>query len=95
MAEKPDVRVAKGKGMRTKWAKDSLEAVFADNLNLIQVNDQTYLTFGQVVPPSSPGEITEEPTTVEILPVARIVLTPEGFKKVVALLKKVTEDEKH
>lgn len=72
--------------LEVTWAEGpNLEPVFVDNLHMAQVNNQYYLTFGQLrVPVGSTRR-------GEIHPMACFVLSRESITRLVDLLGKVAE----
>lgn len=76
---------------RVYWSEDEdLDTVFVDNLFLQAVNEQVYLTFGQLQVPI--GMDPEETAAVEIRPMARMVVSPAALKKIVKMLKTSLDD---
>lgn len=65
-----------------------LEPVFVDNLHLARVNNQYYLTFGQIRLPVSSGTA---PKTGELRSMVRLVVTRESLERIVALLNRNLE----
>ena len=68
---------------------DQLDLVFVDNIHVQRINDQFYLTFGQVRPPV---EIPPSRMVAEIRPVARLVVPRDALTKIVELLGRLTKD---
>lgn len=66
-------------------AGPELDAVFTDQMHLAKINDQFYLTFGQIRILSWPGEPPESGT--EIRPIARVIIPKSAMAKFVALLQ--------
>jgi hypothetical protein len=71
-----------------RTSDDEPAATFADNLHVRRINEQVYLTFGQVIPPfdlesAKPGQAVR----AEIRRVARVVVTVETLKRIVNLLE--------
>jgi hypothetical protein len=69
------------------WGQaDHLEPVFADNLHLQRLNNQFYLTFGQIrLPAAAPGT---ERVVAEIRPLVRLVIPRENLKQIANLLSR-------
>lgn len=78
---------ADAKPLKAYWGSDpSLPLQFVDNLHLQILNDQVYLTFGQIRVGVAAQEVEgSEPPTAEIKPIARLVLTQEGLARVARL----------
>jgi hypothetical protein len=81
------------------WTFDpALPQVHVDEAVLVSVNDRVFLTFGQIVvslpvaAAARPSESPAQDTTVEIRPVARLVLTEAGFHRLVAMLNKIADN---
>jgi len=87
MPKKPGAATGKVP-MKMYWGKaDGLDPVFADNLHLQRVNDQCYLTFGQIRPPmvlSGPPKDIE----AEIRPIVRIIVSREALQRMADLLSR-------
>jgi hypothetical protein len=87
MVDKPDPKLGEGEGLPPQvfWGDaNQLEPVLADNLLLQQVNEQFYLTFGQVRPPAVTDSV--ERVVMEIRPVARLIVTEGALHRIVDLL---------
>jgi hypothetical protein len=77
--------------LELQWGDaEHLEPIFVDNIHLARVNDQFYLTFGQIRLPvkgvtSSSGELR---------PMVRLVLTKDTVEKITVLLARNLEKGK-
>lgn len=69
---------------------DAVEPVFADNLALQRVNEQFYLTFGQIRLPAT-SAVTDR-TVAEIRPVARLIIPKDALHRVAELLTRNLPD---
>ena len=79
--------------MEVFWGKpEHLEPIFADNLHLQRINDQFYLTFGQIVPPLVEGSPNER-MVAEIRPVARMIVTKDALGRISELLVRNLKSE--
>lgn len=88
MPDKSDTK--SGQSLEVFWGSpEGVEIVWADNLHLQRVNNQYYLTFGQVRPPVAEGI---ERIVAEIRPVARLVVTKDALKRITDLLAKGLKD---
>ena len=74
-----------------RWVPaDDLPLVLAEHLHLALINNQYYLTFGQVNPP-----VHEHPTPgapANIRPIARIVVPKASLPGIVRLLKQAVDE---
>ena len=76
---------------RVYWSEvDDLDTEFIDNLFVQVINDQVYLTFGQMQIPIDINP--EDPATVEIRPMARMVVSPAALEKFAKVLTKSQKD---
>ena len=72
--------------LSAEWSSgEHLELQFVDSLHLAVINDQYYLTFGQLRPPVT-DEKTARGSGAEIRPTARLVFSVSGMKKIMRLL---------
>jgi len=81
-----DKKVTKEKVVRMKWGEpDDAPPIYANQLYVTHSGeDEFHLVFGYFMPPLTIGLEEEElPNSVEIKPVARIVVSPEFMKKLV------------
>jgi len=70
------------------WGKgEALEPIFADNLHLQRINDQFYLTFGQVRLPLIETNPAER-VVAEIRPVVRLIVPKDALQRVVNMLSR-------
>ncbi len=78
--------------LEVTWVSaEDLEPVFVDNLHLALVNNQYYLTFGQL---RLPMVFPDPPTKGRIHPVARFVIPREALQNIIALLRENVETKK-
>lgn len=71
------------------WGADAhLPLQFVDNMKLVGVNDQVYLTFGQIdfSEKASPTSPDGSPTSALIQPLARFVLTRQALARIAHIL---------
>lgn len=75
--------------VKARWTNsDEVRQILANEANLTYINDQVYLSFGQLEVP--PGAL-EAKSGIEIRSVARLVLTTGGFHKILKLLNAVAD----
>ena len=75
--------------IQAKWSSgDHLDPMFCDHLHLSRINEQFYLTFGQLRPGIDQPDGTMSPITAEIRPLARLIVPSDALAKIVALLTK-------
>lgn len=90
MAEPQSDEKTQSAQLKAVWAngQEEVKQVLATEALLSYVGDSVYLTFGQIqVPPIAPG--APPPPSVEVRPVARIVLTEGSFHKVLTMLNRI------
>lgn len=81
-------------GVQAQWSSgDHLDPMFSDHLHLSRINDQFYLTFGQLRPGIDQPDGTVSPITAEIRPLIRLIVPRDALAKVVALLTKGLESK--
>lgn len=77
--------------LKLVWQQeDSIESVFADSMHLAFVNNQYYLTFGQIAPPVV-AEGAGPEVTAEIRKVTRIVVSDRTLKQILILLDRYSK----
>lgn len=82
-ARKKSKAKAQNPSIRVHWGNtEDLETVFVDNLYFQVINDQVYLTFGEVRVPLDP-DVTD---VVEIRPMMRLITTPRAARKMVEVM---------
>jgi len=77
------------------WTKsDALDQTYVDHARLQRINEQFYLTFGQIRLPDDAGE-DDSAIVAEIRPVAKVVMTAEALDRLRELLIRspVTDSE--
>ena len=91
MADKPETKGSQP-ALEAYWGKaDHLEPVLVDNLHLQRVNNQYYLTFGQIRLP-----LVEAPTervVAEIRPMTRLIIPRDALRRIVELLSRTLKHE--
>lgn len=75
-------------GVPGRWTAPTIEQVYADEAAIAYINDRVYLTFGQIQVPSALTSLEE----IQIKPVARVVLSEQAFRKVLAMFNRVAPD---
>jgi hypothetical protein len=90
MAEKPEAKgTDEGVSIDVYWGSgEDLEPIYADQLHLQSINQQYYLTFGQLRPPLVKEGVPVDKIVAEIRPVAKLIVTREAFKRIAKLLNK-------
>lgn len=85
MAEAPE----SGRGqLSVTWSDaDHLDPVFADNMHMVLVNDQYYVTFGQLRLPIVP----ENSGIGKIHPIARLIVPRDALQRIVEVLTRNLE----
>ena len=74
--------------VEVRWSENpALDQISIDEMFCQLVNDRAYLTLGQLRFPMTPGG--EMPSSVEIRPVAKLVLTHEKLRQIVEVLGKL------
>lgn len=80
--------------LKLAWSGGSdLDPMFVDQAHLARIEDQFYLTFGQVRVTSAPIS-DQEPAYAEIRPMVRLVIPKEAMARLLELLQGgLTPDE--
>jgi hypothetical protein len=78
--------VASGR-VEAEWRGESVPVIFANEALLHHVNDQVYISFGQIVIQPVSGVAS----SVHIQPVAQIVMPEQSFRKLAAMFNRVIE----
>jgi len=78
------------KELKATWRSDAqLPLQFVDNMKIVGVNDQMFITFGQLDFSDASGTGTEGlPESAQIQPVVRLVLTRQGCERIAGILMK-------
>ena len=78
-----------GKAVATNWLPAGQDPqVYVDEASLSYIGDRIYLTLGQIQAPAA-GQTG--PQSVDIQPVARVVMTEMAFHKIADLLNQVKD----
>lgn len=95
MGAKTKTRQGKAIIIKTKWGSQAgLPTLYANHLMVSHANqNEFFLFFGQLTPPAV---LTPEayPKELEIVPIAKIVVTPDNMERFAEVISKNVEDYK-
>jgi hypothetical protein len=93
-ASKAQYEQKHGQQVEVRWSNpEHLDPVFADQMHLTRMNDQYYLTFGQIRPTfADVGKGPPVTTRAEVRPMVRITMSREILQKVADLISKGLAD---
>lgn len=79
--------------IKTKWGSDAnLPTLYANHLMVSHANqNEFFLFFGQLTPPALHGP-ESFPKELEIVPIAKIVVSPENMKRFAEAMSKNVEN---
>ena len=95
MAEKSETK-RQGRSLDFFWGDSvNLEQVHVDHAQLARINDQYYVTFGQVRPPATepdPSSPSSQRVVTEIRPVVRIIAGTKALRSMAEMILRNMEE---
>ena len=84
-------RESRGQAVRLEWgALGATQMMPADEVFIQDLGDRIFLTFGQIQLPLNLGAV---PDSIQVLPVARLVMTRASMQKLQVLLANRSTDQ--